>query len=139
MLDSHCGCRESGHIYPKLSPWAGGSTALSSAGESNFTTSEKRNPRDFAIWKASKPGEPSWDSPWGKGRPGSPPPPSPHTIYVLRTLYHSRVPSHFMHKNALTIGILPGTISGGKILNGLAGIHLEEVSNWFYKLLVASW
>jgi len=31
---------------------------------------KKRNPLDFALWKASKPGEPSWDSPWGKGRPG---------------------------------------------------------------------
>ena len=31
---------------------------------------KKRNPFDFALWKSSKPGEPSWDSPWGKGRPG---------------------------------------------------------------------
>jgi cysteinyl-tRNA synthetase len=30
----------------------------------------KRHPMDFALWKASKPGEPWWDSPWGKGRPG---------------------------------------------------------------------
>ncbi len=30
----------------------------------------KRDPLDFAVWKAAKPGEPSWDSPWGKGRPG---------------------------------------------------------------------
>ena len=30
----------------------------------------KRHPMDFALWKAAKPGEPSWDSPWGKGRPG---------------------------------------------------------------------
>ena len=30
----------------------------------------KRDPRDFALWKAAKPGEPSWDSPWGPGRPG---------------------------------------------------------------------
>ena len=30
----------------------------------------KRSPADFALWKAAKPGEPSWDSPWGKGRPG---------------------------------------------------------------------
>ena len=30
----------------------------------------KRSPQDFALWKAAKPGEPSWDSPWGKGRPG---------------------------------------------------------------------
>lgn len=31
---------------------------------------KKQDPRDFALWKAEKPGEPSWDSPWGKGRPG---------------------------------------------------------------------
>ncbi len=30
----------------------------------------KRDPRDFALWKAAKPGEPSWASPWGPGRPG---------------------------------------------------------------------
>ncbi len=30
----------------------------------------KRTPADFALWKAQKPGEPAWDSPWGKGRPG---------------------------------------------------------------------
>jgi cysteinyl-tRNA synthetase len=30
----------------------------------------KRNPMDFALWKASKPGEPAWPSPWGMGRPG---------------------------------------------------------------------
>lgn len=31
---------------------------------------QKRDPKDFAIWKTAKPGEISWDSPWGKGRPG---------------------------------------------------------------------
>lgn len=31
---------------------------------------EKRNEQDFALWKASKPGEPAWESPWGPGRPG---------------------------------------------------------------------
>jgi len=30
----------------------------------------KQDPADFALWKAAKPGEPAWDSPWGKGRPG---------------------------------------------------------------------
>ncbi|MEN6531981.1 MAG: cysteine--tRNA ligase, partial [Anaerolineaceae bacterium] len=30
----------------------------------------KKHPMDFALWKAAKPGEPAWDSPWGKGRPG---------------------------------------------------------------------
>ncbi|GMV38929.1 MAG: cysteine--tRNA ligase [Myxococcales bacterium] len=43
------------------------------AGASERTGEEearKRNPMDFALWKASKPGEPMWDSPWGNGRPG---------------------------------------------------------------------
>ncbi|WP_029135102.1 cysteine--tRNA ligase [Sedimenticola selenatireducens] len=31
---------------------------------------QKRNPLDFVLWKSAKPGEPSWDSPWGGGRPG---------------------------------------------------------------------
>src|SRR5207302_5386233 len=39
-----------------------GTRALEGAG--------KRNPADFALWKAAKPGEPMWDSPWGQGRPG---------------------------------------------------------------------
>lgn len=34
------------------------------------TETKKRHPLDFALWKAAKPGEPEWDSPWGKGRPG---------------------------------------------------------------------
>jgi cysteinyl-tRNA synthetase len=33
-------------------------------------SSRKRHPGDFALWKSSKPGEPSWESPWGPGRPG---------------------------------------------------------------------
>ncbi|MCW2594410.1 MAG: cysteinyl-tRNA synthetase [Pseudonocardiales bacterium] len=32
--------------------------------------SRKRDPRDFALWKSAKPGEPSWATPWGRGRPG---------------------------------------------------------------------
>lgn len=34
------------------------------------TETKKHHPLDFALWKAAKPGEPEWDSPWGKGRPG---------------------------------------------------------------------
>jgi cysteinyl-tRNA synthetase len=41
-----------------------------SAGARIEVSEKKRNPGDFAMWKASKPGEPAWDSPWGKGRPG---------------------------------------------------------------------
>jgi cysteinyl-tRNA synthetase len=39
-------------------------------GEGGGAASKKRNPGDFGLWKSAKPGEPSWDSPWGKGRPG---------------------------------------------------------------------
>jgi cysteinyl-tRNA synthetase len=40
------------------------------AGERVEVDTRKNHPMDFALWKASKPGEPAWDSPWGKGRPG---------------------------------------------------------------------
>jgi len=40
------------------------------AGERVEIDERKRDPADFALWKAAKPGEPYWDSPWGKGRPG---------------------------------------------------------------------
>jgi cysteinyl-tRNA synthetase len=40
------------------------------AGERVAVDDRKKNPADFALWKAAKPGEPEWESPWGKGRPG---------------------------------------------------------------------
>ncbi len=40
------------------------------AGERVVIDPRKHHPMDFALWKSAKPGEPSWDSPWGKGRPG---------------------------------------------------------------------
>jgi len=43
---------------------------LDSAGARVEVDEAKRSPVDFALWKAAKPGEPAWDSPWGRGRPG---------------------------------------------------------------------
>ncbi|MCR3758070.1 cysteine--tRNA ligase [Clostridium felsineum] len=40
------------------------------AGATIAVDDRKENPMDFALWKSEKPGEPSWESPWGKGRPG---------------------------------------------------------------------
>jgi len=40
------------------------------SGERVAVDERKDDPLDFVLWKAAKPGEPSWDSPWGKGRPG---------------------------------------------------------------------
>ena len=60
------------HHYAKLVPEAFGDEGALAEGEGDLSSgsSEKRSPNDFALWKNSKPGEPSWDSPWGKGRPG---------------------------------------------------------------------
>jgi cysteinyl-tRNA synthetase len=61
-----------GHAYGKLEPWSVGDGKLLKSGEGAL--SDKRDKKvsenDFALWKQSKPGEPSWDSPWGRGRPG---------------------------------------------------------------------
>ncbi len=43
---------------------------LEGAGARVEVDEQKRSPLDFALWKAAKPGEPAWDTPWGSGRPG---------------------------------------------------------------------
>jgi cysteinyl-tRNA synthetase len=43
---------------------------LEDAGSRVDVDEDKRSPLDFALWKAAKPGEPTWDTPWGDGRPG---------------------------------------------------------------------
>ena len=43
---------------------------IEGAGARVDVNDEKRSPVDFALWKAAKPGEPDWESPWGRGRPG---------------------------------------------------------------------
>jgi len=53
--------------YGKLS---GRSLEDMKAGARISVNENKKNPMDFALWKASKPGEPIWESPWGAGRPG---------------------------------------------------------------------
>ncbi|KAJ1330157.1 cysteine-tRNA ligase [Batrachochytrium salamandrivorans] len=60
------------HTYAKIEPWSAGNVKLFQEGEGDLTVEAngKRNSSDFALWKCSKPGEPSWESPWGKGRPG---------------------------------------------------------------------
>ena len=52
--------------YGKLS----NRSADSQQGEGGEAAAKKRSASDFALWKAAKPDEPSWDSPWGQGRPG---------------------------------------------------------------------
>lgn len=64
---------KSGGFYARLEPWSRNDQELQADGEGSLSTKKtgfKRSGADFALWKASKPGEPSWDSPWGPGRPG---------------------------------------------------------------------
>jgi len=60
--------------YARLEPWNRNDEDLLADGEGalsgKLSKSEKRSKADFALWKSSKPGEPSWPSPWGEGRPG---------------------------------------------------------------------
>ncbi|CAK9321996.1 unnamed protein product [Citrullus colocynthis] len=56
--------------FPSYGQLSGQKLENHRAGERVAVDSRKRNPSDFALWKAAKPGEPSWESPWGPGRPG---------------------------------------------------------------------
>ena len=62
-----------GNAYARLAPASRGDRELHEDGEGALSpqkTSQKRSESDFALWKASRPGEPAWESPWGPGRPG---------------------------------------------------------------------
>lgn len=56
--------------FPAYGQLSGKSLDDLRAGERVDVDAYKRDPLDFVLWKAAKPHEPSWDSPWGKGRPG---------------------------------------------------------------------
>ncbi|WCJ24059.1 Cysteine--tRNA ligase [Euphorbia peplus] len=56
--------------FPNYGQLSGQKWENNRAGERVAVDPRKLHPADFVLWKASKPGEPSWDSPWGSGRPG---------------------------------------------------------------------
>lgn len=56
--------------FPNYGKLSGKSLEDLRAGERVDIDVNKKDPLDFVLWKAAKPGEPAWDSPWGKGRPG---------------------------------------------------------------------
>lgn len=64
---------QSGGVYARLEPWNRNDKELQADGEGSLSakkTTFKKSGADFALWKASRTGEPSWESPWGEGRPG---------------------------------------------------------------------
>ncbi|VEV57745.1 cysteine--tRNA ligase, putative [Plasmodium vinckei vinckei] len=60
------------HFYARMEPMSvkDETKILEGEGDLGVISKNKKNSYDFALWKSSKPNEPSWDSPWGKGRPG---------------------------------------------------------------------
>ena len=72
----HAYVTKSGDVYfrvrsfPEYGMLSGRNIEELEAGKRIKPGEEKEDPLDFALWKSSKPGEPWWDSPWGKGRPG---------------------------------------------------------------------
>jgi cysteinyl-tRNA synthetase len=66
-----------GDVYFDVKSWADEYGSLSNQRLENMRSAgdtpneeAKRDPRDFALWKGAKPGEPAWETPWGPGRPG---------------------------------------------------------------------
>lgn len=76
IIDNGYGYEVSGDVYfevRKFKPYgklSGRSIDEMQSGARIAVGEQKRDPLDFALWKAAKPGEPYWESPWGKGRPG---------------------------------------------------------------------
>ncbi|HRO32216.1 MAG TPA: cysteine--tRNA ligase [Brevundimonas sp.] len=76
IVDAGCAYAAQGHVlfdvaaYPAYGALSGRNLDDMIAGARVEVAPYKRNPHDFVLWKPSKPGEPSWPSPWGDGRPG---------------------------------------------------------------------
>jgi cysteinyl-tRNA synthetase len=76
LLDSGNAYAASGDVYfdvssyPDYGSLSGQRLDHMLAAEDTEDSRHKRDPRDFALWKGAKPGEPSWPTPWGPGRPG---------------------------------------------------------------------
>ena len=78
VADGHAYVVEGQGVYFDVASYAGYGALphrsladlLESAGARVDVDEAKKSPIDFALWKAAKPGEPAWDSPWGPGRPG---------------------------------------------------------------------
>ena len=72
----HAYATESGDVYYRVDSFkgygklSGKNLEELEAGARVDVSDQKESPLDFALWKASKPGEPKWESPWGEGRPG---------------------------------------------------------------------
>jgi cysteinyl-tRNA synthetase len=77
LIDAGHAYEAGGDVYFSVTSWADHYGALSNQKVENMRDPKdtpnaelKRDPLDFALWKGAKPGEPTWETPWGPGRPG---------------------------------------------------------------------
>ncbi|MEV4254155.1 cysteine--tRNA ligase [Spirillospora sp. NPDC049652] len=77
LIDNGHAYASEGDVYFDVNSWAEHYGELSNQRLENMRSAgdtpnedAKRDPRDFALWKGAKPGEPAWETPWGEGRPG---------------------------------------------------------------------
>ncbi len=75
LIDAGHAYAGDGDVYFSVSSWAAygelsGQRPDEVEPAADSTAAGKRDPRDFALWKSAKPGEPTWPTPWGDGRPG---------------------------------------------------------------------
>jgi cysteinyl-tRNA synthetase len=76
LVDNGLAYQAGGDVYFAVGKWpdygklSGRDLSELQAGARVEVNPDKRDPLDFALWKGAKPGEPTWDSPWGPGRPG---------------------------------------------------------------------
>ncbi len=74
LLDSGHAYAAAGDVYFDVASYPGygalSGHRIDDVHQGESAATGKRDPRDFTLWKAAKPGEPSWPTPWGRGRPG---------------------------------------------------------------------
>ncbi len=104
------------------------------AGSRVEVSEHKRDPLDFVLWKAAKPKEPSWDSPWGKGRPGWHIECSAMSLQLLGENFdihgggEDLIFPHHENERAQSCAFTGGPFARYWLHNGLVHIHKEKMS-----------
>jgi len=121
--------------FPAYGALSGQSLEDLRAGARIEVDERKRSPSDFALWKAAKPGEPSWESPWGAGRPGWHIECSAMTLETLGESFDIHgggkdlIFPHHENEIAQSVGALgPGTFARYWMHNGLLNLKGEKMS-----------
>jgi cysteinyl-tRNA synthetase len=120
--------------FPEYGKLSGRRLEDMEAGARVEVDARKKSPFDFALWKSSKPGEPSWESPWGPGRPGWHIECSAMSKKILGTTFDIHgggmdlVFPHHENEKAQSEGAFGGTFAKYWVHNGFVNINSEKMS-----------